>query len=517
MKWVRKGLIWFHRYLGIGLSLLFVVWFLSGIGMIFARGMPGLSPDVRLQRLPEIDLTRILLSASEASADPAQDGGGRGGGRVSIGAFLDRPVYRVSGRTVFADDGTVLESVDADTAILVASRFMGVAKDKLHHSMLTEVDQWTLAQRGQIPLHKITVDDDSATHLYISPENGDVLVLTTRGSRALAWVAAIPHWLYFKSLRLNQPVWYQVVVWAAVLGSLLALAGIVLSITQLKVSRPFKLSKITSYIPYSGLMRWHYITGVVFGVLTFTWVFSGLLSMEPLDWAGGRTLQGNLRGALTGGALNAGEFPRIDAATWKGLLPDRKIKEIEYTRIQGDPYFVVRSAPMAEGRAARERLRQEYSSQSEVDPDRVLIDAKSMQVRTELFSVDSLMTRVRETFPDVPILESELLSTYDSYYYSRDLQRPLPVLRIKFGDEVGTWMYLDPRMSQQVAALHRLDRVERWIYNGFHSLDFSFWYYSPVWTVGVIILSIGGAAVSMIGMYLGFRRMGRGARKIVAT
>src|SRR5688572_7333544 len=72
MKWVRKGLIWFHRYLGIGLSLLFVVWFLSGIGMIFARGMPGLSPDVRLQRLPEIDLSRILLSPTDASAGPAQ-------------------------------------------------------------------------------------------------------------------------------------------------------------------------------------------------------------------------------------------------------------------------------------------------------------------------------------------------------------------------------------------------------------------------------------------------------------
>src|SRR5688572_10079385 len=124
MKWVRKGLIWFHRYLGIGLSLLFVVWFLSGIGMIFARGMPGLSPDVRLQRLPEIDLSRILLSPSESSAGPAQgDGGGRGGGRVAIAAFLDRPVYRLSGRTIFADDGTDLESVDADTAVLVASKF----------------------------------------------------------------------------------------------------------------------------------------------------------------------------------------------------------------------------------------------------------------------------------------------------------------------------------------------------------------------------------------------------------
>ena len=32
-------------------------------------------------------------------------------------------------------------------------------------------------------------------------------------------------------------------------------------------------------------MRWHYITGVVFGVFTLTWVFSGMLSMEPFGWA----------------------------------------------------------------------------------------------------------------------------------------------------------------------------------------------------------------------------------------
>ena len=47
----RKAMILSHRYLGIALSLLFVVWFASGITMMYAGGMPRLTPDERLERL----------------------------------------------------------------------------------------------------------------------------------------------------------------------------------------------------------------------------------------------------------------------------------------------------------------------------------------------------------------------------------------------------------------------------------------------------------------------------------
>jgi hypothetical protein len=37
-------------------------------------------------------------------------------------------------------------------------------------------------------------------------------------------------------------------------------------------------------LPYRGQKRWHLILGLIFGLVTWTWVFSGLLSMEPFDW-----------------------------------------------------------------------------------------------------------------------------------------------------------------------------------------------------------------------------------------
>jgi hypothetical protein len=118
----------------------------------------------------------------------------------------------------------------------------------------------------------------------------------------------------------------------------------------------------------------------------------------------------------------------------------------------------------------------------------------------------------------VPILESTFLADYDSYYYSRDHLAPLPVLRIKLDDPDKTWLYVDPQVSQVVGRINRLNRLERWLYNGLHSLDFSFLYYNrPLWDAVVIVLSLGGAIVSGIGLIMGIRRVVRGLRSTVQS
>ena len=125
------------------------------------------------------------------------------------------------------------------------------------------------------------------------------------------------------------------------------------------------------------------------------------------------------------------------------------------------------------------------------------------------------MARLRTAVPDAQIADSQLLTEYDSYYYSRGRQTPLPVLRVKFDDPAQTWFYIDPEMSQLLSQVPRLARVERWLYNGLHSLDFSFWYQKrPLWDIGMILLSLGGLASSGIGLYLGVKRLRRGARTV---
>jgi hypothetical protein len=85
-------------------------------------------------------------------------------------------------------------------------------------------------------------------------------------------------------------------------------------------------------------------------------------------------------------------------------------------------------------------------------------------------------------------------------------------VRVKFGDPAETWVYIDPEMGQVLSEIPRLARVERWLYNGLHSLDFSFWYDKrPLWDIGMLTLLAGGLASSVIGLFFGLKRMMRGA------
>jgi hypothetical protein len=501
-------MILIHRYLGIGLSLLFVVWFASGIVMMYAGGMPRLTPQLRLERLPEVDVSSVRLAPGEA-VERAQLGSVSD--RVLLLTVMGRPAYRFfDAVTVFADTGDILDEVSPAEARTIASRFMNVPERQVRYvRTLTRPDQWTLTQGRQLPLYKFTVEDAADTELYVSPQIGEVMVLTTRRSRALAWIGTIPHWLYFAPLRLNQPLWYRIVVWTAGLGCLLAVVGLILGVTQFRWSRPIRLSSL----PYSGWMRWHYVTGAVFGVFTLTWVFSGLLSMEPFAWTNAAGLEVR-RDLFAGGPLDLSRFPVMNSTAWGELMQGRAIKEVELVRIQDEPFYVVRHAPDAHAAAPRaERLHQPYPVTGRAEQNRLLVSARTLEVRREPFSVESLMDRLEAAVPNVPIVESQLLTEYDSYYYSRGRQTPLPILRVKFDDPAKTWFYIDPEMSRVLARIPRLARLERWVYNGLHSLDFSFWYNRrPLWDIGMILLSLGGAASSTIGLYLGIKRLRRGAR-----
>ena len=509
----RKLLILVHRYLGTTLCLLFLMWFLTGIGMIYSRGMPRLTAQARLARLPVLDMDRIRLSPSEAveraelGIDPS---------RARLLMVMDRSAYRFNAGgqvTLFADTGEVLDETGPAEAVTIASRFMRVAEERVHYSgLITRPDQWTLTQGRQMPLHKLAVDDTSRTELYVSSRSAEVAVLTTRASRALAWVSTIPHWLYFAALRTNNDLWWNIMVWTSGVGCVLAIIGIVLGVVQFRYRPPVRL-------PYSGLTKWHYAFGLFFGVLTLTWVFSGMLSLEPWRWTQHDEVLGELEEALTGGSLDVPQFPAIDAASWKALFGNRAIKEVEFARIEGDPYFVVRSssneAPLL---GAPDGGHQPYFVSRNRDAERFVVSAKPLAIRTAAFSSGSILGRLKKAFPDVPILETESLTDYDSYYYSRDREVPLPVLRVKFGDPARTWVYIDPEVNQIVGQVQRNNRIERWLYNGLHSLDFSFWYYKrPLWDIGVILLSLGGAALSGIGVMMGFRRIVRAAKRSVIS
>lgn len=467
------------------MSVVFVVWFVSGIVMMYTGDMPVLGEAERLRRLGAVDLDAVALTPAEAAAEARMDGDVT---EASLRTLYGRPAYRLAGVfgrpvTVFADTGEVFLRAGLAEGRAEVARFLGVPVETVAHAgTIDQPDQWTITLASQLPLEHFDVADGRGTRAYFSRGTGEVELTTSRGTRALAWVGAIPHWFYFTPLRTNQPAWYWTVVWVSVAGCLMATLGLILAFTQFRRSRPFRLA---ASIRYRGWMRWHYYTGALFGVFALTWVFSGLMSMEPFAWnsATGLRLPPN---DLQGGALELERFRPANPAFASALGTDEAYA-IELQRLQGEPHYVVTTGPGNERR---------------------IIAADSLAERLEPFPAESVLAELEATVTAASIREHEVLTAYDAYYYAQDGSAPLPALRVEFDDPAGTWHYFDLMTSGSLMANHRLSRLERWLFNGLHSLDFGFWYgRRPLWDIGMILLSLGALATSGIGLYLGGKRL----------
>jgi hypothetical protein len=84
-----------------------------------------------------------------------------------------------------------------------------------------------------------------------------------------------------------------------------------------------------------------------------------------------------------------------------------------------------------------------------------------------------------------------------------------------YADRQRTWLYLDPQRGVIASRLERSSRWNRWLYHGFHSLDFPFLYYRrPLWDIVVILLSVGGVAISVTSALPTWRRLLRNGRSL---
>ena len=147
-----------------------------------------------------------------------------------------------------------------------------------------------------------------------------------------------------------------------------------------------------------------------------------------------------------------------------------------------------------------------YGGRQRQSPDRLRGDARAAH--------RAVQRRLARRAPEAgggheaPIAEAELLDDYDSYYYSRGRADAAADSERQVRDQAETWVYVDPEMSQSLASIHRLDRVERWLYNGLHSLDFSASGTTrPLWDIVMLMLLVGGLISSTIGLYLGVTRV----------
>ena len=511
---LRRGLIYTHRWLGIAGSLLFVVWFASGIVLMYA-GMPALDPADRLARAPVLDLSAARLDVGEAAVRA-----GFAPARILVGMHGDRPVYRLAGgggwTTIYADTGETAGGLGPEQALEIARRFApGHAAGARYDARLTAPDQWTLQSGAFFPLHRVALGDDAATVLYISDRTVEPVLETTRRGRLWAWLGAVPHWLYFTPLRSRASFWSDLVIGLSMLGCVLALSGIVWGLWRVAASTAYRLRDGRSHSPYAGLMRWHHYAGLVFGLFTFTWIFSGGLSMDPWSWHPGTGATTAQRLALSGGPLRLGPLTadglRAAAAAIGSSFPP---KELEVLQLANEPH--VRAVDPAGAPPEDLALPTTLATlRSQVPEQRLVSMLRPEDGAFVRFGDERIEAAAAAAMPGAAVEEAVWLRAYDDYYYDRSRRRPLPVLRARYDDAGATWLYLDPYRGAVARKEERLTRVNRWLYRGLHGLDFPFLYgRRPLWDAVVIGLSLGGILVSVTSAGQGWRRLRRRVRRL---
>ena len=511
VRW-RAVLIYTHRWLGIAGCLIFAVWFLSGIVMMYER-MPRLTAEERLARLAPVDLAAIRVEPAAAAAaarvEPV---------RARIGRLADRPVYRFldGGRwtTVFADTGAPLKALTADEALDVVRRFLPESSASARYvAHLVRPDQWTLdgGLPRFLPLHQVALDDAAGTFVYVSDRTGEVVMKTTARGRRWGWLGAVLHWTYFTPFRLQPGLWRWSIIYAALIGCVMCLTGLVAGIWRFSPSARYRIRRQLSHSPYAGLLWWHHYAGLLFGLFTFTWALSGALSLTPWDWAPSTSPTPEQSEAAMGGPFDLARFS-VDAIRTAAASLAREVpfKELELLQFRGDALLLAYRPPDLGSalRVTNPDLRAFQSAELAIDHRLVRLTAPGRVF--DRFSDDEMMQVASDAGDGAPVRDAVWLSDYDAYYYDRHGGSPLPVLRVRYDDELATWLYLAPTAGAIVMKQERLSRVNRWVYNDLHSLDFpGLWNRRPLWDAVVVLLSLGGLASTLTPIAAAWHRCKR--------
>jgi hypothetical protein len=478
-----RVLVYGHRWLGIVLGPLFIVWFASGIVMIYAR-MPELDARERLARLPAINPASIRVPPPEAFLTAA---------RLTIMTVEGRPVYRAepAGESVFADTGDRVPPVDANQAVRIARAYAGGHLDVRYEDRLRDADQWSFDVRRRMPLHRLAVEDGAGTRLYVAENGGDVVLKTTAAGRRWGAAGAVLHWLYFTPFRRHAGLWAEAIIWLSVAGTAMCAIGLAWGLWRFAPSRGYRLRDHRQWSPYAGSMRWHHYAGLLFGITTLTWVFSGLLSMDPWDWHPGTAPTRDQRARVTGPEPGTDDLSADRIRKAITAFSPAWPKEVELARFRGHSY-----ASAAAGI--------------------VSLDAPHLGAQ-DMLRPDLVVGAASLAMPGVAIDGLQWMDEYDAYYYDRERQLSLPVLRVRYSDPQHTWLYFDPRRGRIVRKEERLSRVNRWLYHGLHSFDFPWLYYRrPLWDVLVIALSAGGLVLSATTLTASWRRLRRHGRRLTS-
>lgn len=493
---MKRMLYLIHRWLGIALCLFMAMWFFSGVVMMYV-GHPKLTSAERLASLPVLDATRCCAALPEIIA-AANHAASPDNVRLTSIAGVPRILLSYGRSEVVAVDGASARRVDAVGAAhaLAAARAFMPDVRATYRGLVTE-DAWTHSRAldAHRPMHRVRMADAQSTVLYVSGRTGEVVRDATGIERGWGWVGAWIHWLYPFRGGMVERYWADIVIYTAIGATVLALMGMTVGVWRWRFSGRFSSGSRSPY--REPWMRWHHLLGLVFGVMTVAFIFSGLMSMNPfkvLD-SGAPKLEQRLaahdRWQAHQFTLSASQaLQRFSASGFAA-------RELEWRVVDGAGYF------LALDDQGRSRLLAAGAAADEATP-------------FAAFSMAQMQTWGSALFAQNKVTEATVLTAYDTYYYGREPHtmgggsKRLPVLRLKFDDAQASWLHLEPDTGTVINQLDSHGRARRWLFAFLHSWDWlPLLERRPLWDIWMLVLNVGGFILSVTGAVLGWRRLQR--------
>jgi|AntDeeMinimDraft_6_1070357.scaffolds.fasta_scaffold03889_1 hypothetical protein len=488
-KRTLRWLVPVHRYLGLTMSLVLLLWFASGIVMMF-QGYPRTPDSERMDWLAPMAPGTLQVAPSRALTalgleDPVGLRINQPGERPRIHAMDDEGRWQ----SVFADTGKPAPPLERKQARDRARKLTGNPVTSV--TRLDGPDQWTVNSHVKAPgpLWRVALHDDAGTHLYLSRPTGEVIHSTTFHERAWGYAGPVIHWIYPTQLRELTGVWRQVVIWLSGIATLACLSGVVLGLMLMRRNK-----HRGGLSPFRGWFRWHHYLGLTFGLLATTWVFSGLLSMGPFHW---NTADRDPSLARHLGTGSPGSHHQAGAPGAINSLGETAPHELQLHRFNGQTYYRAMDASGAE------RLHP-----VQPDADNPLQDGR--------LPLESVKEAAEAGGRELVALHEQ--GEYDAYYYAGRASRigrdspTLPVYRAEY--QSGARLYIDPPTGSVLQDSTPLTRLNRWLYHGLHNLDFPvLGPGSTVWYVLVLVLMSGGTALSFTGVWMTGRHIARRLRR----
>lgn len=460
------------------MALLMLIWVFSGIFLLYSefpewKNKDQISYNNELNKTCLVELDSIHFTSKE----------------INIYNQFGKPIIHYgsdSGRKVLIDNNNELHTLSEQYAIKIASKIFALDSSNVSSEKINKPDIWLDKKTDKLhfPVFKLSFNDELKSEIYVSSKNGEILQNTNRIERLIAWIGAIPHLIYFKDFSSSNFIWKWILFFLSGLGSIMSIFGLVTGLIRFKKKKKKRKKSKLKYTPYgSRLYSIHHYLGFVFGVFAFTWIFSGFMSLEPLSFFLDKSEEVSLKTKWNDNFAIVDELPNFQ------LMPfSSGVKNINLKKYRNNNIIIL----------------------SKSDNEKYRLNNDLLVPRNNQLLINDFKSKIKNVY-NISEENISILYEYDNYYYKKNREKVLPVVKVNFDNTIKSDFYFDPLTLEIVKTTNRISRINRWLYKALHRFDFI--KNKSIWYLVMWILLLGGFFLALTANLFYFRKKIKKANK----